>query len=207
MRKRLIGLLVGGVLLWPASAAAQVAWDSPFLLPPRPPGGFGIYLMEAAGGDLGVMVTFRGERPRGGGIGLRAGVAEDRPDELAVFGGVDLSGLLATARPDFPLDVALVGGAGLSVGEGGALLSFPFGVSLGGTVRAEQLVVTPYFTPRIVVDAFFRDEDPDTPGRDDDDLDLDLAVDIGVDLAFRRGWAIRFGATIGRDALAIGIVF
>ena len=205
MRKRMIGLVLGSVLLWPAGAGAQVAWDSPFLLPPRPPGGFGVYLMEAAGGDLGVMVTFRGERARGRPLGFRAGVAEDRPDELAVFGGVDLSRMLGPARADFPLDVALVGGAGLSVGEGGALLSFPFGVSLGGTVRAEELVVAPYLTPRVVVDAFF--DGDDVPDRDDDDLDLDLAVDIGVDLAFRRGWAIRFGATLGRDALAIGIVF
>jgi hypothetical protein len=38
-----------------------------------------------------------------------------------------------------------------------------------------------------------------------DNLDLDGAVDLGLDLGFRTGWIARFSASIGgRDALGIG---
>jgi hypothetical protein len=62
-------------------------------------------------------------------------------------------------------------------------------------------------TPRVVLDAFFGN---DARGSD---LDLDLAVDVGLDLRLMRGGpmagkSIRFAASLGdRDALAVGVVF
>jgi hypothetical protein len=38
-----------------------------------------------------------------------------------------------------------------------------------------------------------------------DDMDLDGAVDLGLDLAFSQGWTFRFGAALGgREALGVG---
>jgi hypothetical protein len=61
----------------------------------------------------------------------------------------------------------------------------------------------PYVTPRVVLDAFLGDENDG-----EDDLDLELAVDLGLDLRFTPQFLIRFGGTIGdRDGVAIGLVF
>src|SRR5690606_1760230 len=94
MRKRLAGLVFAFTLWSAGGAAAQVAWASPMLLPPQPPTGFGLYLMEAAFGDLGVMATWRGTRS----VGFRFGIAEQNfDDDIAIFGGVDFSGTLTRA--------------------------------------------------------------------------------------------------------------
>ncbi len=192
---------VGLVLLtFAAEARAQVAWDSPMLLPPRPPAGLGLYLIEPAGGDLGGVLTWRS----GGGpanIGFRVGVAEETPDDdIAVFGGADFTGLI---RADgFPLDLAWLAGVGLGISDA-VLISVPFGISVGGTINADGVRFTPYGSPRIVLDALFNGGEGD-----DSDLDLDVAVDLGVDFFFSPGWGIRVGGTLGdRDAVAIGIIF
>lgn len=189
------------LLTFGAEARGQVAWDSPMLLPPRPPAGLGLYLVEPAGGDLGGMLTWRS----GGGpanIGFRVGVAEDEPDDdVAVFGGVDFAGGIRAGG--FPLDLAWLAGIGLGVGDG-VLISVPFGISLGGTIDADGVRFIPYGSPRLVLDALF----DGGQGEDDSDLDLDVAVDLGVDLFFSPGWGVRVGGTLGdREAVAVGIIF
>ena len=45
-------------------------------------------------------------------------------------------------------------------------------------------------------------------GQGIDDLDLELAVDLGLDLRLTSQFLIRFGGTVGdRDGVAIGLVF
>jgi hypothetical protein len=133
----------------------------------------------------------------GGTAGYRIGIAEAPGDELAGFGGADLSGLLVGASDDFPLDVAWVTGVGLGFGDA-VLLSFPGGVSLGRVLSAPDVRVNPYMSPRVVLDALLG-------GDAEDELDLSFAVDIGVDIAFSPSWQIRFAGTFGdREALAIG---
>ena len=194
--KRLRGvvLVVAGLAV-PGGAQAQVAWDSPMLLPPRPPAGFGIFLADVAGGEVGVLGTWRP-----GNYGLRLGLAEDGSDNLAVLGGIDFSGALASASRDLPVNVDWVFGAGASIGND-VMVSIPLGLSAGFSFGSDGARFTPYITPRVVVDAFF--------GGAGENLDLALGVDLGLDLRFAalRGAMIRFGATLDRDAVALGLVF
>jgi hypothetical protein len=181
-----------------APLGAQVSWDSPMLVSPGSPLGWGVYLVDPwPGNGIGVMGTWR----PGGIAGYRIGLAEGRGDDLAVFGGVDLSGSLIRVSGDFPLDMDWVSGVGLGFGDNG-LLSIPLGVSLGRVIDADGVRINPYLSPRIVVDAWLGG---DPPGRRDD-LDLELAVDLGLDISFAPSWAIRFGGTLGdREAIAIGV--
>ena len=191
----------GGVALLTALAAApgaqaQVAWDSPMLLAPGSPGGWGIHIMDTDPGDgIGVMGTYRSS-PAPVGYGFRVGLAEDHTGGLAVFGGLDVSGHLLLPTSERPFGVLWLAGAGLGVGDD-LLVSLPAGVSLGADIDADGILFRPYAAPRVVLDIAFGAED---------ELDLGLAVDLGVDLAFDPSWAIRFGATLGdRDALSIGV--
>jgi hypothetical protein len=169
------------------------------LIPPGGSGGVGIYLTEPAGGDLGVLLTFR-HRAAPGGMGFRVGLAEDRGDDLSVHGGVDVGGWLTTASDDFPLDVAWFAGAGAGIGDA-VLLTLPAGISLGRTVVGEDARFIPYVAPRLMLDAWL--------GNDvDDALELGLAVDIGLNLAFQAAWEIRFAGTLGdHRAIAVGVGF
>ena len=208
MKKVMMGLMAG-IMLFSVStqeARAQVAWDSPFFVAPASPAGWGIYLVDAAKrGGIGVMTTWRASDAPGG-LGFRIGLAEDRVDDLSVFGGLDISGYLLRTSNEVPVNVAWVAGAGLGIGNA-ALLSFPFGVSVGRDFQADGVWFNPYITPRVVLDAWMGS---DRPGRRDggSSLDLGLAVDLGMDVSFDPGWAIRFAGTLGdRGALGIGVSF
>jgi hypothetical protein len=194
-------LLAVIMLAAPAAVKAQVAPESPMFLPPRAQPGLGLYLIDAAGGGLGVVGIWR---PATASWGLRFGLAEDSGDDLAVFGGIDFAGGLHRETRDLPLDIDWLIGAFLSVGDD-VLISAPLGLTAGHTFRAEGATFTPFFTPRLVLDiAFFED----AAGDNETDLDLDLAMDLGLDLQL-RGFrpVIRFAASLGRDAIGIGLVF
>lgn len=200
MRKAASALMTAAALTLPAGAAAQVAWDSPMLLPPQPPAGFGIFLTDMHAAGIGVSGTWRGP----GNIGFRFGLSDRAGDDIGVHGGIDYSAVLNRANPDFPIDIDWLVGAGIGAGNG-ARLSFPFGITGGHTFRGEGADFTPYLSPRVVLDAFLGD---DRPGRRSG-MDLDFAIDLGIDLRFSRtGPIIRFGAALGdREAIAIGLVF
>lgn len=193
-------LLIAGILgVGAQSAAAQVKWDSPLLTPPRPTPGMGLFLVDVDGGGAGAMFTWQ---PTPRSWGFRLGIADSR-DDVAVFGGGDVSGAITRERADFPLDIDWVFGVGASIADW-FVVSVPAGITIGHTFDAESAQFTPYLTPRVFLDARFGDD-----GRgDDSDLDLGVAVDIGLDLRFNQNWRIRFGGSLGdRDGLAIGVVF
>jgi hypothetical protein len=199
MRKAIWGVLACAALGIPASANAQVAWDSPFLMPPRSQPGFGLFLIGPAGGDLGVLLTWTSPSWN---FGVRGGIAEESgaDDDIAIFGGIDFDGSLTRSSNEFPLDIDWVIGAGLGIGDN-VLISVPGGLSVGHVFTGDGVTFTPYATPRVVLDAFIGDDT-------DDDLELDLAFDLGLDLRFTGEFTIRFGATLGdREAVAIGVVF
>jgi hypothetical protein len=194
MRKLLV--VVGFVLSTASAASAQIRWDSPFLTPPRPTAGYGLFLVDVAGGGLGAMFTWI---PTTTSWGLRLGIADAPRDQVGVFAGGDVSGAITRSNTEFPLDMDWVFGVGASVADF-VVLSVPVGLTLGHTFTGQGVTFTPYLTPRLVLDAQF-----DT---DDDNLNLDFTFDIGFDLRVRNDWTVRFGATLAdREALAIGIVF
>jgi hypothetical protein len=203
MKKLCTTVLLAAALVLPAGASAQTAWDSPLLLPPRPQPGLGIYLADMHAGGLGVLGAWRSSTWN---YGLRFGLSEGSGDEdVAVFGGVDYTGLINTATSDFPLDVDWMFGAGAGISDG-VLFSVPLGLTLGVSFQGEDARFVPFMTPRVVLDAFFGN---DVRGSG---LDLDFAVDVGLDLRLMRGplagKSIRFAASLGdRDALAAGVVF
>jgi hypothetical protein len=206
MRKALLSALVLCLCAVPRPVLAQTAWDSPMLLPPGPPDGFGIYLTQMHRADLGVMGTWRSPTWN---YGLRVGIADGSgTDGLALFGGVDYSGPLHRATNDLPLDIDWLFGAGLGTGNG-IRASFPAGVSVAHSFQAESARFTPYLTPRLVLDGLFGGTRVGG-----DQFRLGLAADIGVDMRITSGGGpllgstLRFGASVGdRSAIALGIVF
>jgi hypothetical protein len=198
MRGRIMGGLVvalaglGGA--WPASG--QIAWEAPMLIAPGAPAGLGLFIMEPwPGDDWAGMLTYR-TSPVPVGLGLRVGLGEGVGDDLAVFGGVDLSGYLARTGGDASLEILWFTGAGVGVGDD-ALFSFPLGISVGADLRSEDVSFRPYVAPRLVLDVCMGDDDPFCRFRDDPGVDV--AADLGLDLAFDPSWLIRFAATVGED--------
>lgn len=205
-RKRSLLLLLSALFpVLPGAAGAQAAWESPTLLGPGTPGGVGVYLIEPEpGDDAGALVTWR-SRPVPGGLGFRAGIADGADGDLSAFGGVDATGALFRSSPDFPLDAVWMIGGGLGVGDH-ILVSFPAGVSFGRTFQEDGTRFTPYAAPRVSLDARMGQDAP--PGADDDELDLAVSVEVGFDVWFGAGLALRFGASLGdHEAVAVGIAF
>lgn len=203
MKQGIVAVLVALALGAPTAASAQTAWDSPLLLPPRAVDGFGIYLTDMHGGGVGVLGTWRSPAWN---YGLRFGVSDGAGDQdIAVFGGVDYAGAINVATSDFPIDVDWVLGVGAGISDD-VRLSAPLGLSAGYSFQGEGARFTPFITPRVVLDAWF--------GNEDDDLDLDVAADFGLDLTFTSaggplaGSTIRFAVTAGdRNAIGLGLVF
>jgi len=203
-RRRSSLLAVAVALSMASPAMGQVAWDAPSLMAPGSPAGWGIHLFDSDPGDLGVFATWRAA-PAPLGLGIRFGIAEGYRNDLAILGGVDVSGALYEASEEVPMNVIWFLGAGAGI-ENDILLSFPAGVSLGWVFQGDEVAFRPYVAPKIILDAFLGDED--RPGRfgDDDDLDLGAALEFGLDLAFSSTFAIRAGASVGdREAVSIGV--
>lgn len=196
-------LIIGGLLVLPASAQAQIAWDTPLLVAPREAPGWGLYVADVSGGGVGVIGTWRSPQWN---FGLRGGIAETVDDDVGVLFGLDFEGDIVRESPEFPFDVDYVLGAGIGTGDG-ARISAPLGLILGHTFPADGATFTPYVSPRVVLDLFLGQDTP--AGEDSSDADLDLAVDLGLDLRIGASdFLIRFGGTLGdREGVAIGVVF
>jgi hypothetical protein len=200
MKLRVAGVAALCVLGMAGEARAQVVWDAPMLLSPRPVVGTGLYLMDAHKAGIGVLGTWRG-MPQG--VGLRVGIVDGRRDGIGIIGGADLLASLTTVSPQFPLDISWLTGIGLGYDDW-LVISLPLGLSIGRTFTSPEVQFTPYLIPRIAADAHLgRDE----PG-DRNELKLNLGVDLGFDVAFQPGWMIRVGAGLGdRGGIAVGIIF
>ena len=201
MRKKLLTSCFVLLALLPGSAQGQIAWETPMLMSPNAPDGLGLYLMDVAGGDIGLMV---GWRAPGSSWGLRGGIAEaGGEDDLGVFGGLDFAGDVHRETATFPLDVDWFAGIGVGA-SGDAVITVPLGLTFGHTFQADNAVFVPYVAPRIFLDAFLGDNR-------EDEVDLGLSIDLGVDFRLSRARGapvIRFGASVGdHEGLALGVVF
>lgn len=183
-------------LLVPGTLSAQAAWDAPSFMRSGAPSGLTIALTDSDPGDgLAVLGLWR-RSPAPLGIGFRAGIAEAPGDEVIGIFGLDVSGsLTGLTEPGGP-EAMWWTGAGVGIGDD-FFASFPLGLVFGWTGRDEGVSFMPYVGGHMVLDVM-------TAG--DDDLDLDGAVDLGLDVGFQSGWMVRFGAALGgRESLGIGM--
>jgi len=163
----------------------------------------GIYLVDPYSGDgIGALISWLAEARLASESGLRRTAQRPLGIRRCRF-----SGLLVTAGNEFPLHLSWVAGAGFGVGDDFAVVSFPLGLALGRAFQAETVVLSPYIGPRLALDAFFGRSGGSQGNGSNDDVDQGFAVDFGLDLNFDPGWAVRFGVSGGRDAIAIGASF
>lgn len=176
--------------------AGQIAWDSPALISPAVPSGVSIFAINPAGGDIGVLGTFRhGAGPVG--IGYRAGIAEESGSgDIAVSGGIDVAGFLARGVEGSEVDVIWWAGGGIGVGTE-SVFTAPLGIMLGWTGSGGEVLLSPYGGAHVVLDL---------TSADGDSVRFDGVLDLGLDLVLSSGWMIRFGASFGdRESLALGL--
>lgn len=205
MKRARSGFSLMFLLIAPSAALAQPAWDSPMLMPPGVSDGLGVLLMEAHGGGVGALVTWRAPAWN---FGVRAGLVDGVRDDIGLLAGIDVNGTLTRSNDEFPLDIDWVFGAGIGVDDG-ARISLPLGLSVGHTFVGDGVTFLPYATPRVILDAFINDDNDDPPRRRSaDDIRFGVAVDLGLDLRVTPAFLIRFAATVGdREGVALGLVF
>ena len=179
-----------------APVAGQIAWDSPALISPAVPSGLSIFFMDPPGGDVGGLATYR--RAAGPvGLGFRAALAEESgTGDIAVSGGIDVSGFLARGVENSEVDVIWWAGGGVGIGNE-TVFSLPLGIVLGWTGAGGDVLLSPYGGGHVVLDL---------SSVDGDSVNFDGVVDLGLDLVLSSGWMIRFGASLGdRESLALGL--
>lgn len=180
-----------------APASGQTLWDSPALISPVAPAGVSLFFIDAAGGELGGLVTFRHDAGPVG-LGYRVALVEQGGVDggLAVSAGVDISGFLSRAVEGSEVDVVWWSGGGIGFGDE-TVVTIPLGLIIGWSGSGGDVILSPYGGGHVSLDL---------STRDNNSVDLTGVVDLGLDLVLSSGWMIRFGATIGdRDALALGV--
>lgn len=181
--------LVGAVAVALGSASgAEAQVFTPTFQSPRASSDVGVYLSDGPG-DLAVEGIIR--RGFGGfDLGLRVGIADTEPDASLLLGG-ELRNPLTVAAP---IDVALTGGIQAILGDFDAL-GVQVGVSIGHTFVGAPFTLTPYIHPRIaMVDRW----------GGDDEFDLDLLADLGIDLDVTPNLSLRLGIAFDQPGTGLG---
>lgn len=189
------GLLFALAISWPAQSEAQAVWDAPSFVYPGAPWGLTLALTDQSpGSGLGVMALWR-RSAAPVGLGFRAGISEAPGDDVFALFGVDVSGSLTRALGTQGPAAIWWSGAGMSVGDD-VIASIPLGVAFRWAWQGDGFSVAPWVGGHLAMDVHMGDRS---------DLDLDAAVDLGMDMVF-PGWVMRLGVALGgRDALAIGV--
>ena len=195
MRRTLAVAVLTAALAAPASA--QIAWDGPALISPVTPAGVSVFILDAAGADLGGLATFRHDAGPVG-LGYRLSLAEQGgPDgDIAVSVGVDVSGFLSRGVEGSEIDVVWWAGGGIGLGDE-TLVTIPVGLVLGWSGSGGDVILSPYGGGHVNLEISTLDTN---------NVDLVGVIDLGLDLVLPSGWMVRFGVTVGdRDSLALGV--
>lgn len=192
MRKTLLWAAV--LLGVGAGQASAQAWDAPTFFSPRQHDDIGVYVIFPDGGDAGVEGIWR--QSGNLNLGVRLGII----DEAVLLGAEFYNPIRISA----PLQLSWLLGVGATFGDNVTWLRVPFGVSVGGTLNAGNILITPYVHPRIALDV----ASIDTPAGEDTDTDVNFDVDLGADIDLSPQWVLRFGATVGQsDAFGLGLAY
>lgn len=173
-----------------ATAPVQAQVFTPSYMAPAPSADAGVYFSEGPG-DFAVEGIWRGNFG-GQNLGLRAGIADT--EDLSVLVGVDFRRPLVQRSPlDFSLTAAGQGLIGDYDGFG-----FLLGLALGYTFGLDDLALTPYLHPRVgLINSL----------GGNDDLDLELLADFGLDLRLTRNLEIRFAFPLDSEGSDWGVGF
>ena len=199
MNKKIAGAMIVVLMGVASGTEAQVSWDVPSFLGPRPGSDIGIYLVDpdAFGADLGLQGIWR--TTGGANLELRVGYL-DAPDGILQLGAATW-GPVVVEGEDFPLDIAWTVGGGVSV-DGLTTVSVPGGLSIGHTFDLESVAIQVYGHPRVALLIY------EHPISDDLELDLEGQFDLGADFFLTEGLTLRVGASLGDyDALGIGLAW
>jgi hypothetical protein len=180
------------------AAEARAQMDAPSFLAPRTGDDIGVYIIDPGDADLGVQGIWR---QRGGlNVGVRAGYL-DLGEESLVTVGAESWALVKGASDDFPVDVSVTFGAGVTF-NGGTTGEAPMGLSIGRTANLGPIELQFYGHPRAAL--LFHVDVPE----DQDELEFDARVDVGIDLVLVNALKLRVGATIGDyEAVGVGIAY
>lgn len=178
VRKWLVSTLAVAALAAASAGSARAQVFTPTFQSPRLTNDIGVYLSDADPGDLGIEGIWRG-----GPLGLRVGLVDAGDDLLSIGGELRSPLLLAGA----PVSLAFTAGAQALIGDSEAF-GVQGGLTAGYTFNSPGLAVTPYIHPRIgLVNGL----------REDDDLEVEVMADLGVDVEFAPRFILRFGANLG----------
>lgn len=191
------------LLLAAGASHAQVPWETPQLLAPHAPRGVSLVATSyasAPGDGWGVVVAVRtGEAPTG--LGFRIAGGQGRGGENAIGGGIEAATWITRAANAFPLDIIAMTGIGGSYGHS-TQIALPIGISAGRSLGDDAFWFSPYVSTRVIIEGRLGGSAPE------DELDLQIATEIGANLSFDRdrNFIMRMAAALGdRSALALGV--
>jgi hypothetical protein len=192
---------VVALLLLPGAIAAQIAPDTPRMMSPNGPGGFGVAYVRAGvlpGDEEAVLVTWT--LPGSSSLRVRGGLGYGNETEEAGFVGFDLQAPIAR-RGQIPFDLDWQGGAGVGFG-GHLLVTVPVGITAGRSWSSGSVWMAPYASVGIAADLHLGDE------FEGEQFQVHPALDVGLDLALdqARHTVVRVAASLGdRQALSVGL--
>ena len=185
-------------------ADAQIAWDTPRLIGPETPGGFGAYWVRggALPGDGDAAFATMTLPGLGTAVTLRGGVGNGAGEEPAGFGGIDLRAPIARHGPTQPLDIEWHAGVGVGVGQY-QIASLPMGVSAGRGWSSGSIWFAPYVAVGATAEYRRGEEAPD------EEFVVEPTAEVGLDLAFDPGrrFIVRAATSLAdRQAVSVGLL-
>ncbi|HUF26545.1 MAG TPA: hypothetical protein VMM18_06125 [Gemmatimonadaceae bacterium] len=200
-RGRTPALLAAAALVAVVAPALEAqAWNYPAFQTPRTVvREFNVAIADADRSGTSLVFQWR----EGSGVrsqfSFDVGFADPDPGDTRFLFGGQYAYQMARASADMPLDFLLTAGFNAAVGETPNFFRIPIGVVLGHRFPLEgQLSLTPFLHPKLMV------EFCDGCFGADDDSDIGIGFDVGVNFEFTRQLAMRFALVLGGTDLFDG---